>query len=86
MWFDTVHLSHIAMTSCKINTAKAQVRIYTKYYAAHVQKAALELIDPIVHLPYLLFTARAWPLSNILEDFESASPYFCTFLANRICD
>ena len=23
---------------------------------------------------------------NILEDFENASPYFCTFLANRICD
>ena len=22
----------------------------------------------------------------ILEDFENASPYFCTFLANRICD
>ena len=25
-------------------------------------------------------------LVNILEDFENASPYFCTFLANRICD
>ena len=24
--------------------------------------------------------------NNILEDFENASPYFCTFLANRICD
>ena len=23
---------------------------------------------------------------HILEDFENASPYFCTFLANRICD
>ena len=23
---------------------------------------------------------------DILEDFENASPYFCTFLANRICD
>ena len=23
---------------------------------------------------------------NILEDFENASPYFCFFLANRICD
>ena len=23
---------------------------------------------------------------NILEDFENASPYVCTFLANRICD
>ena len=22
----------------------------------------------------------------ILEDFENASPYFCSFLANRICD
>ena len=22
----------------------------------------------------------------ILEDFENASPYFCAFLANRICD
>ena len=22
----------------------------------------------------------------ILEDFENASPYLCTFLANRICD
>ena len=22
----------------------------------------------------------------ILEDFENASPYFCTLLANRICD
>ena len=22
----------------------------------------------------------------ILEDFENASPYFCTFLAKRICD
>ena len=25
-------------------------------------------------------------ICNILEDFENASPYFCTFLANRICD
>ena len=24
-------------------------------------------------------------LSDILEDFENASPYFCSFLANRIC-
>ena len=24
--------------------------------------------------------------NSILEDFENASPYFCTFLANRICD
>ena len=24
--------------------------------------------------------------NTILEDFENASPYFCTFLANRICD
>ena len=23
---------------------------------------------------------------NILEDFDNASPYFCTFLANRIWD
>ena len=23
---------------------------------------------------------------HILEDFENASPYFCTFHANRICD
>ena len=23
---------------------------------------------------------------NILEDFENASPFFCTFLANCICD
>ena len=28
-----------------------------------------------------------FPLDKtILEDFENASPYFCTFLANRICD
>ena len=26
------------------------------------------------------------PVKNILEDFENASPYFCTFLANRIWD
>ena len=25
-------------------------------------------------------------VSNILEDFENASPYVYTFLANRICD
>ena len=25
-------------------------------------------------------------LADILEDFENASQYFCTFLANRICD
>ena len=36
-------------------------------------------------------TVRAYyffPLQiNIyIEDFENASPYFCTFLANRICD
>ena len=29
---------------------------------------------------------RARMLDSILEDFENASPYFCTFLANRICD
>ena len=23
---------------------------------------------------------------DILEDFENASPYFCTYLANHICD
>ena len=25
-------------------------------------------------------------ISDILEDFENASPYFCTFLANHIYD
>ena len=25
-------------------------------------------------------------LADILEDFENTSLYFCTFLANRICD
>ena len=25
-------------------------------------------------------------ISNLLKDFENASPYFCNFLANRICD
>ena len=24
--------------------------------------------------------------ANTLEDFENASPYFCTFLTDRICD
>ena len=28
---------------------------------------------------------QAYP-KHKLEDFENASPYFCTFLANRICD
>ena len=30
--------------------------------------------------------AKIKPVVSILKDFENASPYFCTFLANRICD
>ena len=36
-----------------------------------------------------LFSEKGWRLhidTNILEDFENASPYFCSFLANRIYD
>ena len=32
----------------------------------------------LVNLPFLN--------GDVLEDFESASPYFCTFLTNRICN
>ena len=34
----------------------------------------------------ILISCRIALFSCILEDFENASPYFCTFLANRVCD
>ena len=36
-----------------------------------------------VKIHWVTFTTNVY---DILEDFENASPYFCTFLANRTCD
>ena len=38
------------------------------------------------HFANVSQTLSNFSQNSILEDFENASPYFCNFLANRICD
>ena len=44
------------------------------------------------NIPFVLASHHTYIVNRlsriftILEDFENTSPYFCTFLANRICD
>ena len=46
---------------------------------------ALSLDNNYYEVRFLLYKL-SYMVVVILEDFENASPYFCTFLANRICD
>ena len=48
-------------------------------------KKDARLIWVIISKLNITVSSQHLPL-HILEDFENASPYFCTFLANRICD
>ena len=47
---------------------------YIVCFVAKSNKCTCQNNKPNYHIP------------NILEDFENASPYFCCFLANRICN
>ena len=52
-------------------------------------KALNNVCENNIPLKAVCSNGQRWltrPIKNILEDFENASPYFCTFLANRICD
>ena len=46
----------------------------------------MRLIECFLGTKKLNRNIEAMYMYCILEDFENASPYFCTFLANRICD
>ena len=76
----------------KFNVAKCHSMRVTRHYS-HKQiihdytlhQQTLENVHSAKYLGITITENMDWG-QHILEDFENASPYFCTFLANRICD
>ena len=62
------------------------------FFLGKVEQAVIQYVVHILSLitdSDPLFSEKNWQLhinTYILEDFENALPYICSFLANRICD
>ena len=55
--------------------------VYFSVYTIAIKCILSTVYIPLLNIQYNSKVA----VINIPEDFENASPYFCTFLANRIC-
>ena len=67
---------HMICRYAYINTAPDEVFKSLHHYYIINKSFRSHVIIPPVHVVCIVY---------ILEDFENTSPYFCTFLANRIC-
>ena len=60
------------------------VRWTKMVYLFHTTYISVDIAYALLNIAF--GSISLYLISNILEDFENASPYVCTFLANRTCD